>query len=211
MLRLLVPLIVSLSSVAALAAPKPLFDGKSFEGWKGETARTWRIVDGAIVGGSLTEKVPNNEFLATTKRYRNFELTLKFKLLGSEGFVNGGVQFRSEHAEKPAYEMVGYQADIGDPDMWGSLYDESRRKKFLAKSDMQKLEPALKRGDWNEYRIRCEGARIQLWVNGVKTVDYTEEDPAIAALDGYIAVQVHGNGKTEAWYKDISIEELPGN
>jgi len=134
---------------------------------------------------------------------------LKLKLLGSEGFVNGGVQFRSVHAEKPDYEMVGYQADMGDPDMWGSLYDESRRKKFLAKSDMEKLTPLLHKGEWNEYRIRCEGAHIQIWVNGLQTVDYTEEDGTIAAADGHIAVQVHGNGKTEAWYKDIVIAELP--
>lgn len=209
LLRTLAAAALALSPSLSFAEPKPLFDGKTFEGWEGDTARTWRIVDGAFVGGSLTEKVPHNEFLATKKKYHNFELTLKFKLLGSEGFVNGGVQFRSAHAEKPEYEMVGYQADIGDPDMWGSLYDESRRKKFMAKSDMEKLGPLLKKGDWNEYRIRCEGARIQIWVNGQQTVDYTEEDAAIAATDGHIAVQVHGNGKTEAWYKDIVITELP--
>ena len=203
------PLLVFLSCASILSAqPVPLFDGKSFEGWAGDTTTTWRIVEGAIVGGSLEKMVPRNEFLATRKRYRDFELTLEFKLLGSEGFVNGGVQFRSEHAEKPEYEMVGYQADIGEPKMWGSLYDESRRRKFLVEADMEKLNPVLKRGDWNEYRIRCQGARIQLWVNGVQTVDYTEPDAAIAALDGFIAVQVHGNGKTEAWYRNIRIEEL---
>jgi hypothetical protein len=202
-------LLTFLAATAATAAPVPLFDGKTFDGWRGDTTKTWRIVDGAFVGGSLTEKVPNNEFLATKKRYRDFELTLKFKILGSEGFVNGGVQVRSEHAEKPAYEMVGYQADLGDPKYWGCLYDESRRRKMLAEADMTKVNAVLKRGEWNDYRIRCEGSRIQIWVNGVQTVDYTEQDPGIAALDGHIAVQVHGNGKTEASYKDIKIEELP--
>ena len=201
-------LILTLLASTAFAAPQPLFDGKSFEGWEGDTAKTWRIVDGAFVGGSLTEKVPHNEFLATKKKFYNFDLKLKFKLLGSEGFVNGGVQFRSVHAEKPDFEMIGYQADIGGPNYFGCLYDESRRRKMLVQADADKVNAVLKKDDWNDYRIRCEGPRIQIWLNGVQTVDYTEEDGTIAAADGYIAVQVHGNGKTEAWYKDIVIEEL---
>src|SRR5687768_2722953 len=117
------------------AAPVPLFDGKSFEGWNGDTAKTWRIVDGAIVGGSLTQKVPQNEFLATNRKdFRDFELRLKFKLVGTEGFVNSGVQIRSVRIDTPPNEMRGYQADIGDPTWWGALYDESRRNKVLAKT-----------------------------------------------------------------------------
>lgn len=200
--------LLSLSSFA-FAAPQSIFDGKSFDGWEGDTAKTWRIVDGAFVGGSLTEKIPRNEFLATRKTYRNFDLTLKFKLTGTEGFVNAGVQFRSVRIDKPANEMRGYQADIGDPEWWGCLYDESRRNKVMAKSDMSKVGPVLKKNDWNEYRIRCEGPRVQLWINGVQTVDYTEADPEIAKGDGHIAVQIHGGAKAEASFKDIVIEELP--
>src|SRR2546425_11596454 len=81
---------------AACAAPVPLFDGKTFNGWEGDTAKTWRIEDGALVGGTLAEKVPHNEFLATTKPFGDFELRLKFKLIGTEGMINGGVQFRSQ-------------------------------------------------------------------------------------------------------------------
>ena len=44
--------------------------------------------------------------------------------------------------------------------------------------------------------------------NGLKTVDYTEEDPTIPD-HGIIAVQIHGGPPSEAWYKDITIEELP--
>ena len=201
-------LLLSITSIAA-AAPVPIFDGKSFDGWEGDTTKTWRIVDGAFVGGSLTEKIPHNQFLATKKRYRDFDLTLKFKLTGTEGFVNSGVQFRSERIEKPAHEMRGYQADIGEPEWWGCLYDESRRNKVIAKSDMAKVGPVLKKNDWNDYRIRCEGPRVQLWINGVQTVDYSESDPEIAKLDGHIAVQIHGGAKAEASFKDIQIEELP--
>jgi hypothetical protein len=36
-------------------------------------------------------------------------------------------------------------------------------------------------------------------------VDYTEPDPKIPR-DGLIGLQVHGGGKVETWYKDITIE-----
>lgn len=203
----LLPLAVVFLAAATLhAEPVPLADGKSFKGWEGDTEKTWRVVEGAFVGGSLTEKVPRNEFLATEKTYGNFELRLKFKLLGSEGMINGGVQFRSVRIPNN-FEMIGYQADMGDK-YWGALYDESRRRKILVAPEKELMEKTIKLNEWNDYRIRCEGAHIQLWVNGVKTVDYTEAEPNIAA-EGKIAVQIHGGGKAEAWYKDIVIEELP--
>ena len=31
----------------------PLFNGKDFTGWEGDTEKTWKIEDGCIVGGSL--------------------------------------------------------------------------------------------------------------------------------------------------------------
>ena len=122
--------------------------------------------------------------------------------------MNSGVQFRSNRIPNPPNEMKGYQADIGDPEWWGALYDESRRNKVLAKSDMAEVNKVLKRGDWNEYVIRCEGKRIVLAINGLQTVDYTETDDKIEDY-GVIAVQIHAGPPSEAWYKDITIEELP--
>src|SRR5678815_2024515 len=191
------------------AAPVALFDGKTFDGWDGDTTKTWRIVDGAFVGGSLAATVPRNEFLATKKSFTNFELRLKCKLVGTEGFVNGGIQIRSKRITNPPNEMSGYQADLG-AGYWGCLYDESRRNKMLVTADKAVIEKALKKDDWNDYVIRCEGPRIQLWLNGVKTVDYTETEAGIEE-SGQIAVQIHGGAKAEASYKDIVIEELPVN
>ena len=62
-------------------------------------------------------------------------------------------------------------------------------------------------GEWNEYRIRAEGPRIQLWLNGVQTVDYTEAEAGVEAK-GLIAVQIHGNATSVVQYKDLKIEEL---
>ena len=197
------------TGLSAFAAdPVPLFDGKTFDGWEGDTTTTWRIEDGCFTAGSLDKKQPRNEFLSTKKDYGDFELTFKCKLQGDAktGFINSGVQIRSERIPNH-YEMIGYQADIGDPKYWGALYDESRRKKMLAEPDMVKIEPVLKRNDWNEFKVKCEGPRIQIWVNGVQTVDFTEEDKTIP-LKGKIAVQIHGNGNTAVWFKDIALTDL---
>ena len=204
-LRLATLLSIVLTLTAA-ADPVPLFDGKTFTGWEGDTNTVWRIEDGALVAGSLTAKQEKNNFLATTKTYGDFELTLKWKLEGTEGFVNGGVQFRTERIPNH-HEVSGYQADLGKG-YDGALYDESRRKKILAQPTPEVLAQAQKPvGEWNDYRIRAEGKRIQIWLNGIQTVDYTETEPNIAT-SGIIAVQIHGNATSIVRYKDLIIDEL---
>ena len=189
------------------SGPVALFDGRTFQGWEGDTQKTWRIEDGALVGGSLAEEVPKNDFLCTTRRYSNFILRLKFKLTGTAGFINGGVQFRSERARDPAHEMIGYQADLGAK-YWGSLYDESRRNKVLAELDQTKAAQLVKADDWSDYEVRAEGRRIRIYLNGQQTVDYTEADETIP-MSGLIGLQIHGGGKALIAFKDITIQELP--
>lgn len=190
------------SLAAAQPGAVPLFDGKTFQGWEGNL-KTFRIQDGAIVGGSLTQRVPHNDFLCTTREYGNFELRLKFKILGKG--ANAGVQVRSRRVPNH-HEVSGYQADLGDG-WWGCLYDESRRNKMLAGPPKEERGKIIKPDDWNEYVIRCEGPRIQLWINGHQTVDYTEPDASIPQR-GIIGLQIHGGPPSEAWYKDITIREL---
>jgi hypothetical protein len=206
-MKSLLAFVLALAAVAASAAPIPLNDGKTFTGWVGDTNKTWRIVDGAFVGGSLETKVPRNEFLRTEKSYTNFILKLKFKLAGTNGFINGGVQIRSQPATKPTNEMVGYQCDIG-PGWWGALYDESRRNKVLIKPDAEAVAKAVKPNDWNEYLIRARGKTVETAINGVVMIRYTETDDTLPQY-GLIGLQVHGGGAAEVSYKDITIQVLP--
>lgn len=186
-----------------------LFDGKSLDGWEGNL-KMFRIVEGAIVAGSLTEKIPHNDFLCTKKEFGDFELTLKAKLVGEGN--NAGIQFRSSRVPNH-HEVSGYQCDMGDAfgrSVWGALYDESRRNKMLAEGDQAKIKEAFRPGDWNEFKIRCEGARVQIWLNGVQTVDYQEADAKVARR-GIIGLQIHGGKPAEASYKDLEIRELSGS
>jgi hypothetical protein len=186
--------------------PRPLFDG-TFEGWEGDTKKTFRIQDGAIVGGSLKAPVPHNEFLCTKVSYTNFILRAECKLIGP---ANGGIQFRSQRVPHN-FEVSGYQADMSaEPEggYWGCLYDESRRNSVLVRPPRPLLLKTLKPDDWNQYEIRCEGPHIRLYLNGVLTVDFTEKDEKLPR-SGIIGLQIHGGGPSEAWYRKIMIQELP--
>src|SRR3954447_16557244 len=144
-------LFVLLVTPVVAADPVPLFNGKDLAGWEGDTAKTWRVEDGAIVGGSLETTVPRNEFLCTTKTFGDFELKVTFKLLGDRAKANAGVQFRTKRIPKH-YEVSGYQADVGQQ-YWGALYDESRRNRVLAGPDKKLLDQIVKHDDWNQYVI----------------------------------------------------------
>jgi ketosteroid isomerase-like protein len=194
--------LTSLAQAQRTNAPR-LFDGKSFAGWEGNL-NSFRIDGNAIVGGTMKDKIPRNEFLCTTKEYGDFVLHLKFKLFGDPAKANAGIQFRSRRIPNDN-EVIGYQADLGQ-NYYGALYDESRRKKVMAEPAPEVVNKALKRDDWNEYEIRAEGRRIRLAINGQQTVDYTEADETIEQK-GCICLQIHAGPPSEAWYKDLTIDE----
>ena len=179
-----------------------LFDGKTLDGWDGDST-VFRVEDEIIIGGQLKEKIPNNFFLSSKDEYADFELQLEFRLIGEA--TNAGVQLRSRRIPGH-HEMIGYQADLGQK-YWGALYDESRRNKVMASPDEVKLAKVLKPGEWNKYRILCEGRHIQLWINDFQTVDYTEADETIEQ-SGLIALQIHGGPPGEAHYRNIRIRKI---
>lgn len=157
-----------------------------------------------MIAGNLAKAIPQNEFIATTREYADFELRLKARLVDGKG--NGGVQFRSQR-ENGTREMIGYQADCAGGH-WGGVYDESRRRKFLGtRLNVEALAKVLKPDGWNSYVIRCEGSRVRVWLNDLPTLDYTENDKD-TPLKGRIGLQIHEGDPSEAWYKDVEIEEL---
>ncbi|RMF39442.1 MAG: DUF1080 domain-containing protein [Planctomycetota bacterium] len=183
-----------------------LFDGKSLDGWEGDT-EYFRVQDGAIVAGRLDRTIPHNQFLCTTERFGDFELIVDVKLVG-EG-KNAGIQFRSERLPNST-EVRGYQCDVGQAwnrPVWGALYDESRRRTMLAEGPADQLPQWVREGDWNRLRIWAEGDRIRLYLNGHPTVDYRETDPGIPRT-GIIGLQIHSGPPSEAWYRNIQIREI---
>ncbi|MBM3847992.1 MAG: DUF1080 domain-containing protein, partial [Verrucomicrobia bacterium] len=201
-------------AAAAETPPPPglgarsIFNGSNLDGWEGDP-KIWSVKDGAITGGSLTETIRQNEFLATRRHYTNFVVRFQIRLLGTNGFINSGFQIRSQRVPGSS-EMSGYQCDYGEPTWYGCIYDESRRNRLVASSDMSKLRPVLRRDGWDDYVIRADGARVTTWINGVFGVDYIEKETGIKDFDwGKMGVQVHGGGKALVQVRAVTVEELP--
>lgn len=183
---------------------RALFDGATFTGWSGDTEKVFRIEEGAIVAGSLDSPNPHNDFLTTDEEFLDFDLTLEAKIEGEGG--NAGVQFRSKRIPDH-YEMIGYQADMTtDGAYWGSLYDESRRNRFLAQPDPEQVKRLYRPGEWNRYRIVCRGNRVIIYLNGEQTVDYTETE--FPPQPGLIGLQIHAGPPSRALYRNIRIERF---
>jgi hypothetical protein len=149
-------------------------------------------------------KIPENTYLYTEKEYSDFEFRCLFRLSGDPktGLINSGIQYRSQVHNG---QIVGYQADIGTG-YWGDIYDEHRRGKLIG-GDLRTLKYLLKEDGWNSYIIRAKGNYHELYINGIKTCDYIENDPKIPAK-GVIAVQIHSGGAAKVEFRDLTITEL---
>jgi hypothetical protein len=196
---------------------KPLFDGKTLDGWiqRGGKAK-YEVRDGCIVGSTVTN-TPNS-FLCTSKDYGDFILELELKV---DNKLNSGVQIRSQCFDEsttvewkgktikiPAKRVHGYQVEI-DPSSraWsGGIYDEGRRGWLFDLKDKPAAQKAFKKNDWNKYRIECKGDSIKTWVNGVPAADLKDD----MTLKGLIALQVHGTKEQglEVCWRNIRLQEL---
>jgi hypothetical protein len=195
-------LVVLAAADRSLAADefKPLFDGKTLAGWKGND-KLWTVEDGTIAGSTESTDLKQNTFLATEKSYKNFVLKAKFKLRNG----NSGIQFRSKSF--PDFVVGGYQADIAENMFMGILYEE-RGRGILVNVNAAEVAPHVKKDDWNEYVITADGGHITQVLNGFTTVDYQEKSD-VGAKDGIIALQLHVGPKMRVWFKDLEIRELP--
>jgi len=193
---------------------KLLFDGKTTEGWRGykktDVPAAWKVIDGTLAqtggGGDLR----------TMDKFENFELLIdwKFETEGNSGIIyhcseEGGQPYETG----PEMQVMIHPADKapGKND-GGSYYDVVAPTKIATKG----------KGEWNTYKIVCNGTKVEHWVNGEKVVDVdtgTEEFKAkIAASkwgkvklfntvkNGYIDIQDHGS---KIAFKNIKIKVLP--
>ena len=181
-------------------AAKPLFNGKDLEEWQGDP-ELWKVVDGVIVGSTDAKTINHNSFLATKKTYKNFVISIKFKLRNH----NSGVQYRSK--QNPDHVVTGYQADIADNAFMGILYEEGGRG-ILANVNADDVGKHLIKDGWNQYVIKADGPHLVQQLNGFTTVDYTEKSDK-GATEGVVALQLHAGPKMQIEFKDIAIAELP--
>jgi hypothetical protein len=120
-----------------------------------------------------------------------------------ESGYNSGIGFRCSGKGKP----FGYQCEI-DAQKSGAIYAIGKGWKHPAKKDGWKafFEAAgdcFKNNEWNAFRIRCEGERIQIWVNGHQTADIKDK----TFSSGAVALQHHGKGGIHR-FRNVRIRKL---
>ncbi|KAF0140687.1 MAG: hypothetical protein FD122_2264 [Stygiobacter sp.] len=207
---------------------KLLWDGKTTEGWRSAKSEKfpsggWEIADGALKTlKSNGFESKNGGDIITTKKYKNFELLVEFKV--TEGSNSGIKYFVDPDLNKGEGSAIGCEFQILDdekhPDAKlgvkgnrtvGSLYD---------------LIPAVNKrfsgvGEWNHARIIVNGNHVEHWMNGFKVVEYergTQTWRALVAYSKYkdwknfgeaseshILLQEHG---FEVWFRSIKIREF---
>jgi hypothetical protein len=225
----LLALALSVSSVA-FGAEKDLFNGKDLTGWEGNS-ELWSVQDGAITGRTSPDKpLKHNTFLVWKDgTVSDFELTFKYRI--EKG--NSGVQYRSKLAQPGEFGPVvsGYQADFeAGKEYSGILYEERGRgilakrgeKTVLRRADpnspdlkvevtgsvgkSDEIQAAIKNEEWNDYRIVAKGNHLQHFINGVQTVDVTDEDAKHAPKEGILAIQIHTGPPMVVQMKDIKLK-----
>lgn len=199
-----------------------LFNGEDLTGWL--TGPNNHFV---VENGELTVKREdpdgqehNLDYLWTENAYGDFILELEFKVI--EG-TNSGVFFRTSDIMDPVWTGLEVQVasshgqrGLSKTSTAGAVYD-------LKEPNQNAINPP---GEWNTYRLKCEGSRIQVWLNDEHVVDmdiarWTEAHmnpdgtpnkfptPGAAfAREGHIGLQDHGK---PVWYRNIRIKPLDGD
>ena len=197
---------------------KLLFDGKSLDGWQrydgAPITAGWKAMDGA-----LTRAERGGSDIVTTRKYRNFELALEWKLSPEGPPGNSGI----------FYNVIDTGGIYwGAPEM--QILDDARHgdgKSELTSTGANYAINAVPHGtakpvgEWNAVRIVKRGDHIEHWLNGKKVVEYELgsadwkarvaaskfKDKALygTAREGRIGLQEHGSFVA---FRNIRIKEL---
>jgi len=194
-----------------------IFNGKDLSGWQGlvknpvarakmtpaelakaqveadaKVANNWSVKDGCIVFNGKGDN------LCSKKMYGDFEMLVDWKISknGDSGiYLRGTPQVQIWDTAR-----VDVGAQVGS----GGLYNNQKNpSKPLVLADN-----AI--GDWNTFRIKMEGDRVTVYLNGVLVVDnvvmenYWDRTMPIFVKDA-IELQAHG---TDLAFRNIFVKEL---
>jgi hypothetical protein len=189
-----------LSSAAFAAEPagawKPLFDGKTLQGWHPVGDGHWTVENGAIVGRANKEKLYG--LLVSDRTFKDFSLRFKFKVL------DGDSGFYIRTLIKPPEKANGLQIQVGKAGSGvGGIY-ESYGRRWLVKPKLEDEPRYTKDGQWNTMTIDAHGGHVVVTVNGEKTAELTN-DPS--RPEGVFAMQMHSGCVMHVSFKDIEIRD----
>jgi hypothetical protein len=171
---------------------KPLFDGKTLEGWTIQGGGAWTVAEGAIHGRSTDD--PRIGFAIANHQFRDVTARMKFRIArGNSGFFI--------RTQPPS--MKGYEVELDAETRTGGMWEVGGRNWVDGPND----NTVVKMDAWNEMVASIHGRRVVFHVNGKKTFEALD-DLAGNSAEGRIAVQAHGAKRpTEVWFKDIEVLE----
>ena len=213
---------------------KNLFNGKDLTGWDGNP-KLWSVKDGALTGQTTKENpAAGNTFLIWKDgNVDDFELHFSYRIVPNNtvNFANSGVQYRSKIVNPANWVVGGYQADFEAGTTYsGILYDEAggaggrqimagRGEKVVWDSDCKKqvtgsvgnsdeIQKAIKKEDWNDYVVIAKGNHFVHKINGLTTVDVTDDCASKRLTSGILALQLHAGEPMTVQFKNIRLKPL---
>ena len=213
--------LVNSSTVSAEEGWESIFDGKTLEKWDGNPD-FWSVQDGAITGRTTKENpTKGNTFIIWRGgEVADFELTLQYKIVGG----NSGIQYRSFEVENNKWVIGGYQGDFEAGKTYSGILYGERFRGILANrgqktvigengkptvvgsvGDSNEIQSKIKHEDWNDYRIVAKGNVFKHFINGVQTIECTDEDDA-ARASGVLALQLHAGPPMTVQFRKIMIK-----
>jgi hypothetical protein len=208
---------------------KPIFDGKTLDGWDGAPG-LWRVEDGCITGETTADKrLKSNTFLVWRQgEVDDFEITFEYRILSD--FANSGLQYRSfeNPREWGKWVIGGYQADIDSSLQFSGILYGERYRGVLAErgqkvvigdnhqpkvveqfGDAAELGKAIRKNDWNSYRVVAKGFRCTQEINGKLMIDAEDQDKAVRRRSGLLALQMHVGPPMKIQFRNILLKRLP--
>ncbi|MEU2262021.1 ThuA domain-containing protein [Streptomyces sp. NPDC019645] len=180
---------------------RDLFNGHTLEGWKQAGPGKFNVT-----GGELRTEGGMGMLWYQAKELKSYSLKLDWKLDGDD---NSGV-FVGFPASDDPWSAVnnGYEIQIDATDApdrtTGAVYG-------FKSADLKARDRVLRPpGQWNNYEIKVQGERLQVFLNGAKINDFTNTDPARSLKDGHIGIQNHG-AEDQASFRNIQLKELPSS
>lgn len=189
---------------------KPLFDGKTLDGWKVNAADPKRMASKFEVtkDGELAVKNGPGD-LVTDKEFDNFVLQFECKTLGDG--LNSGFFFRCI----PGQYQNGYEAQVQNSYLDN---DRTKPKDFGTGAIYRRIasrKVVSNDKEWFTMTVVADGKHIATWVNGYQTVDWTDDrkesdNPrqGYRAAKGPISIQGH-DPTTDLLFRNIRVGEFP--